>query len=103
MSTQPDSTAVPAGSELSGTDQRRLLDKLAVQETLDRYWFELGRHDNESVVGAFSPDARYIDADTLYAFRAGPEGATFLNFRGDPRPYYLFKEDLMLKRESGTA
>jgi quercetin dioxygenase-like cupin family protein len=47
--------------------------------------------------------AIYIDADTLYGFRAGPRGATFLNFRGDPRPDYLFKEDLLRKREGGTG
>jgi quercetin dioxygenase-like cupin family protein len=47
--------------------------------------------------------AIYIDADTLYGFRAGPEGATFLNFRGNPRPDYLFKEDLLQRLGGGTA
>jgi Cupin domain len=49
--------------------------------------------------------AIYVDADTLYSFGVGPEGATFLNFRGVPRPNYLFKEDvvaaLAAKREEG--
>jgi SnoaL-like domain len=49
-------------ADLSEADQRRLLDKLAVQEALDRYWFGLGRHDVESVLDAFSPDARYAGA-----------------------------------------
>jgi quercetin dioxygenase-like cupin family protein len=38
--------------------------------------------------------AIYVEANTLYGFKVGPEGATFLNFRGDPKPNYLFKEDL---------
>jgi quercetin dioxygenase-like cupin family protein len=47
--------------------------------------------------------AIYIDANTLYGFRTGPEGATFLNFRGDPRPDYLFKDDLVAALHGGTA
>jgi quercetin dioxygenase-like cupin family protein len=41
--------------------------------------------------------AIYVEADTLYGFKVGPEGATFLNFRGVPRPAYLFKDDLVAK------
>jgi quercetin dioxygenase-like cupin family protein len=46
--------------------------------------------------------AIFVGANTLYAFRAGPEGASFLNFRGDPRPEYLTREQFMAKR-TGTA
>jgi quercetin dioxygenase-like cupin family protein len=46
--------------------------------------------------------AIFIAADTLYGFRAGPDGATFLNFRGDPRPEYFTKEQFMARRSSGT-
>jgi quercetin dioxygenase-like cupin family protein len=42
--------------------------------------------------------AIFIGADTLYGFRAGSEGASFLNFRGDPRPEYLSKEQFMARR-----
>jgi SnoaL-like domain len=70
MSKHSYSTAAPAGSELSDADQRRLLDKLAVQETLDRYWFGLGQHDVESVLSAFSPDARYAGATGQDKIRA---------------------------------
>jgi quercetin dioxygenase-like cupin family protein len=47
--------------------------------------------------------AIYIDANTLYGFKVGPEGATFLNFRAEPRPAYLFKEDLAAIRAEGRA
>jgi quercetin dioxygenase-like cupin family protein len=46
--------------------------------------------------------AIFIGADTLYGFRAGPEGASFLNFRGDPRPEYLSKERFMAKRAAAA-
>jgi quercetin dioxygenase-like cupin family protein len=42
--------------------------------------------------------AIFIDANTLYGFRAGPEGAVFLNFRGDPKPEYIFKDDFVARR-----
>jgi quercetin dioxygenase-like cupin family protein len=42
--------------------------------------------------------AVFVDAETLYAFRAGPEGATFLNFRGSSGAQYLFADDLRARR-----
>lgn len=47
--------------------------------------------------------AIFIAADTLYGFRAGPAGATFLNFRGDPRPEYFTKEQFMARRQSAAG
>jgi hypothetical protein len=46
--------------------------------------------------------AVYIDPETLYAFRTGPEGCTFLNFRGVPRAGYLSRADLATRR-TGTS
>jgi quercetin dioxygenase-like cupin family protein len=42
-----------------------------------------------------SGSAIFIDQDTLYGVHAGPEGATFLNFRGDPSAQYLSKEKFL--------
>mgnify|MGYP003339391477 CR=1 FL=1 len=36
----------------------------------------------------------FVDEYTLYGFVAGPEGCTFLNFRGVPAVGYLTKEQL---------
>ena len=42
--------------------------------------------------------AVFVDAMTLYAFRAGPEGCTFLNFRGVPGGGILTPEELRAER-----
>jgi quercetin dioxygenase-like cupin family protein len=42
--------------------------------------------------------AIYIDADTLYGFRAGPDGASFLNFRGVVKTEYIPREQFLEKR-----
>lgn len=47
--------------------------------------------------------AVYIDAETLYGFTAGPEGCTFLNFRGVPTVGFITKEELMAKRTTTKA
>jgi redox-sensitive bicupin YhaK (pirin superfamily) len=47
--------------------------------------------------------AIYVDADTLYGFRVGREGATFLNFRGRPKPEFFTKEAFLARRRSGAA
>jgi quercetin dioxygenase-like cupin family protein len=39
--------------------------------------------------------AVFVAADTLYGFRAGPEGASFLNFRGTPSAGFTLKEDFL--------
>jgi quercetin dioxygenase-like cupin family protein len=39
--------------------------------------------------------AIFIDANTLYGLRAGSEGAVFLNFRGDPKPAFIFTDDFV--------
>ena len=45
--------------------------------------------------------AVFVDALTLYAFRAGPEGCTFLNFRGVPGGGILTPEELRAERAQG--
>jgi quercetin dioxygenase-like cupin family protein len=47
--------------------------------------------------------AIFIDAETLYGFRAGPDGAAFLNFRGDPAPEYIFKDDLVARMKAAKV
>jgi redox-sensitive bicupin YhaK (pirin superfamily) len=42
--------------------------------------------------------AIYIDAETLYQFRSGPDGVSFLNFRGNPDVRYLTKEEFLTRR-----
>jgi quercetin dioxygenase-like cupin family protein len=42
----------------------------------------------------------YIPAKTLYGFRAGPEGLTFLNFRPQEDTAYLSKEQFLARREA---
>jgi quercetin dioxygenase-like cupin family protein len=39
--------------------------------------------------------AVHVDADTLYGFRAGPAGVTFLNFRSEPGSVVLSKEEVL--------
>jgi redox-sensitive bicupin YhaK (pirin superfamily) len=45
--------------------------------------------------------AVFIDSMTLYSFRAGPEGATFLNFRGEPGGAAFSKDQFMAQRDTG--
>jgi quercetin dioxygenase-like cupin family protein len=40
----------------------------------------------------------YIAANTLYSFRAGPEGVHFVNFRPTAGAGYVSKEEFMAKR-----
>jgi quercetin dioxygenase-like cupin family protein len=47
--------------------------------------------------------AIFVDADTLYGFKAGPEGAVFLNFRGDPEAKYIFKDELVGRLKEANA
>jgi redox-sensitive bicupin YhaK (pirin superfamily) len=42
--------------------------------------------------------AIYVDDNTLYGFRAGPQGCRFFNFRGDPNTAYVTKEEFMAAR-----
>jgi hypothetical protein len=43
-------------------------------------------------------DSVYIPADTLYGFRAGPEGLGFLNFRGSSNRAHVMKDDFLAER-----
>jgi len=45
--------------------------------------------------------AVFVSANTLYGFRAGPAGASFLNFRGTPCAEFILKEDFLASRSSG--
>src|SRR5215471_17388474 len=47
--------------------------------------------------------AIFIDAETLYGFRAGPEGATFLNFRPVASTGYIFKDELVERVRGGRT
>jgi quercetin dioxygenase-like cupin family protein len=47
--------------------------------------------------------ALFIEKDTLYTFRAGPEGCTFLNFRGVLGATYLTKAALADKRKAEAS
>jgi quercetin dioxygenase-like cupin family protein len=53
-------------------------------------------HVGRRVLGAGS--SVYVEKETLYGFRAGPEGCTFLNFRGGARADYLPKHEVMARR-----
>ena len=46
--------------------------------------------------------AIFIEGMTLYSFRAGPEGVTFVNFRGEPGSASYSKEQFMAEREATT-
>ena len=45
----------------------------------------------------------YIPADTLYGFKAGPNGLRFLNFRGSGNRAHVLKEDFLAERERAKA
>jgi hypothetical protein len=55
-------------------------------------------HFGKQVYGPHS--SVFIPRFTLYAFRAGPDGVTFLNFRPIASRGALSKEDLMARRSS---
>jgi len=46
--------------------------------------------------------ALFIEGMTLYSFRAGPEGVTFVNFRAELGSASFSKEQFMAKRGSAT-
>jgi quercetin dioxygenase-like cupin family protein len=50
-----------------------------------------------------SGSAVFVDADTLYGFRAGDDGVTFINFRGQPRPQYLTKDEFMERHRAEAS
>jgi quercetin dioxygenase-like cupin family protein len=45
-------------------------------------------------------DALFVAKDTLYGFKVGPQGCTFLNFRPTPNPKYISKEQFLENRGS---
>lgn len=53
-------------------------------------------HVGKRVLGAGS--AIYVERDTLYGLRAGPEGCTFLNFRPGLTAGYITKADVIARR-----
>jgi quercetin dioxygenase-like cupin family protein len=46
-------------------------------------------------------DALYVAKDTLYGFKTGPDGCSFLNFRPTDTVGYLNKEQFMAQRDKG--
>jgi quercetin dioxygenase-like cupin family protein len=47
--------------------------------------------------------AIYVERDTLYGLRAGPEGCTFLNFRPGLTAGYISKADVVARRRADLA
>jgi quercetin dioxygenase-like cupin family protein len=47
--------------------------------------------------------AVYVEQETLYGFRAGPDGCTFLNFRPGTKAGYIGKDELMARRASART
>jgi quercetin dioxygenase-like cupin family protein len=45
----------------------------------------------------------YVAANTLYSFRAGPEGVRFVNFRPTAGAGYVSKEEFMANRTPGDG
>jgi quercetin dioxygenase-like cupin family protein len=45
-------------------------------------------------------DALYVAKDTLYGFKTGPDGCTFLNFRPTDKVGYLAKDQFLARRGS---
>ncbi len=43
-------------------------------------------------------DALYVAKDTLYSFKTGPDGCTFLNFRPTDKVGYLNKDQYLAQR-----
>jgi quercetin dioxygenase-like cupin family protein len=44
-----------------------------------------------------------VEANTLYGFRAGPDGATFLNFRGDLGDRYMSRDEFLQQLRARDA
>lgn len=47
--------------------------------------------------------AVYVEKETLYSFRSGPEGCTFLNFRPASGAQYITRSDLAARRRSAGS
>jgi quercetin dioxygenase-like cupin family protein len=47
--------------------------------------------------------AVYVERESLYGFRAGPDGCVFLNFRPGVTAGYIAKRDLMARRTASRA
>jgi quercetin dioxygenase-like cupin family protein len=45
--------------------------------------------------------AIFVEAETLYGFKAGSQGATFLNFRPNTGAQYIFKDELVERMRAG--
>jgi hypothetical protein len=61
----------------SEQEQQLMLDRLAVQETLDRYFFGEGRFCVDTILSTFTPDARFGTAVGHDAIRAIMEGVHY--------------------------
>ncbi len=44
----------------------------------------------------------FIAAQTLYGFRAGPQGVRFLNFRGDANTSFITRDEFLAARSAPT-
>jgi hypothetical protein len=61
---------------------KALLDKLAINETLDRYWYGAALHDIDYLLTAFTEDARFGSANGHGEIRtrlSGMSRVTFMN------------------------
>jgi quercetin dioxygenase-like cupin family protein len=47
--------------------------------------------------------AIFVDGNTLYGFRAGPDGCRFYNFRPVPKAEYITKDELLQRRRATSA
>jgi hypothetical protein len=61
-------------------DSDEQFDKLAINETLNRYWYGVGRHDLDAVMQVFTSDARCGAAHGILEIRASLEGISRLRY-----------------------
>jgi hypothetical protein len=59
-------------------EQVALLDRAAIRELLDEYWYGLGRGDVDTVVGVFTDDAKYGLAEGRGDIKQAVEGISAL-------------------------
>lgn len=62
--------------------------------------------DGEMILGSrvLTPGSSvFLAGQTLYSFRAGPEGLHFVNFRPQSGAGYLSKDEFVAQRSSGAA
>ena len=47
--------------------------------------------------------AIFVDGNTLYGFRAGPDGCRFYNFRPVPKAEYITKDEFVARRRTAPS